>query len=382
MIISPVFFGFILLGVVIYWLIPVQRLRNLFLTLISFAFIYMFDKSALVIVIVLTLISYLMAFLIEKFKKNRFVFVISIVFLLLTLVIFKYSGMIASTYNAFAGFIKGFPEVRISTLLIPLGLSFITFKLISYLTDIHWGLTKKGNIIELFTYTSLFTIFIAGPIERFEKFNPQISKTINFNALFVSEGFERIVIGLSKKVILADWIGYFIQPIWSNQEQYSVLIKMLALLGYSIQIYLDFSGYSDIAIGSSRLFGFKIMENFNNPYFQSNISQFWRCWHISLSDWIRDYVFFPLSKFSDKRIYNMLFVPIIAMALCGLWHGGAWHFALWGIWHGAGIATLQYWNAYKRKHKKLALISKKTWFNYTSIALTFIFVTAGWLWFM
>lgn len=290
--------------------------------------------------------------------------------------------MLIHSLNSFTLFINGFPQIRIEQILLPLGLSYLIFKLISYLTDIHWGLTSKGNLVEFFTYTSMFTIFVAGPIERFERMNPQIKNRIKFDRANVTVGFERIVLGLFKKAVIADWIGFFIHSVWENPNEFTFCVKALALIGYALQLYMDFAGYSDIAIGASRLFGIKIMENFNNPYLQQNISQFWRSWHISLSDWIRDYVFFPLSRLSGNRTYNILFVPIIAMAVCGLWHGSAWHFALWGMWHGAGIAFLQYWNAFKRKNKKLARIAKTKSFNNVSILLTFTFVTIGWLWFL
>jgi alginate O-acetyltransferase complex protein AlgI len=155
----------------------------------------------------------------------------------------------------------------------------------------------------------------------------------------------------------------------------------LALLGYSFQIYFDFSGYSDIAIGSSRFFGIRIMENFNNPYLAPNLSQFWRRWHISLSDWIRDYLFFPLSKLSSTKLWQIFFVPVIAMALCGLWHGPSWNYVIWGVWHGMGLSVLQLWNSYKRNHKRLAKATKANWFSYAGVFMTFSFVTLGWWWF-
>jgi alginate O-acetyltransferase complex protein AlgI len=123
------------------------------------------------------------------------------------------------------------------------------------------------------------------------------------------------------------------------------------------------------------------MENFNNPYLASNLSQFWRRWHISLSDWIRDYLFFPLSKISGAKTWQIFFVPVIAMALCGLWHGPAWHFVLWGAWHGVGLSILQLWNQNKRKHKGFAKSTRTVWFGYTAVAINFMFVTLGWWWF-
>jgi alginate O-acetyltransferase complex protein AlgI len=245
-----------------------------------------------------------------------------------------------------------------------------------------WGIVKPGRFIDFLCYGSLFTTFVAGPIERFERLKPQLeSPRDRFQVNHLEVAFFRIVIGLFKKLVIADWMGYFINPIWQHPSEYSAIIRVAALFGYSMQIYFDFSGYSDIAIGSSRLFGLTIMENFNNPYFAPNISQFWRRWHISLSDWIRDYLFFPLSQGRSSKLWLTLFVPVIAMGLCGLWHGAAWHYMIWGVWHGIGIAIYQYWNQYKRAHKKRMGWTKAKWANNLGILMTFVYVTIGWWWF-
>jgi alginate O-acetyltransferase complex protein AlgI len=250
------------------------------------------------------------------------------------------------------------------------------------LTDIRWKITRRGTFDNFLFYSSFFTIFTAGPIERFERFKPQAENKAIFSFGFLEYGFERIVLGLFKKLVIADWLSYLINPVLYHRSDYPLWIYVLSIIGFSIQFYLDFSGYSDIAIGSSYLFGIKIMENFDYPYIRSNISQFWRHWHISLSDWIRDYLFFPLSKLSANKIWRMVFVPIVVMAICGFWHGAGWHFVLWGMWHGMGLAVYQIWNNYKRKHKKLSDMTKAKWFTVISIIVTFLFVTAGWLLFI
>jgi D-alanyl-lipoteichoic acid acyltransferase DltB (MBOAT superfamily) len=279
-------------------------------------------------------------------------------------------------------FVHHLPGFHFNLLLLPLGISYITFKYMSYLIDLSWGLVERGSFLDFLCYGSLFTIYVAGPIERFEKLKPQLElEAGSFEISYLAFGFRRIVFGLFKKLVLANWLGYFINPVLANGSHYSLLIKIAALFGFSLQIYFDFSGYSDIAIGSSRLFGLRIMENFANPYLAPNISQFWRRWHISLSDWIRDYLFFPLSSGKVNKIWLTLGVPLLAMGLCGLWHGSAWHYMFWGFWHGAGISVYQYWNQQKRKHKTVLKMSKQPWFQTASIVTTFIFVTIGWWWF-
>jgi D-alanyl-lipoteichoic acid acyltransferase DltB (MBOAT superfamily) len=379
---SRFFFPFLILTAVIYWLLKGRKIRTGFLILSSYAFIGYFDVNALIVTIGLTLYTYFIAVLIEKSKNKKIIHHAGVWGLIIVLAAFKYLGFLAGTINNLVGFFKVLPVFRIETLLLPLGISYLVFKCISYLTDIYWGIVKKDTLLNFACYNSLFTIFVAGPIERFERLQPQLEiNNRGFNSEDLSYAFKRIVFGLFKKLVLADWIGYFINPVWQNQNQYSSLIRIAALVGFSFQVYFDFAGYSDIAIGSSRLFGLRIMENFNNPYLAPNISQFWRRWHISLSDWIRDYIFFPLSQGKTSRFWLVICVPVIAMSICGLWHGAAWHFVIWGAWHGIGISILQHWNKIKRQYKLMRNLSKNRMFYYFSVIFTFVFVTAGWSWF-
>ncbi|MFH0865656.1 MAG: MBOAT family O-acyltransferase [Bacteroidota bacterium] len=289
--------------------------------------------------------------------------------------------MLTNTWNSLAEFTNALPVFYFEKILLPLGLSYITFKYISYLTDVAWGIIKKGCFFDFLCYGSLFTIYVAGPIERFENLKPQFEEKQKFLSSYIEEAIERIAIGIFKKAVFANWIGYLINPVLLNYSENDLLLRIIALVGFSLQIYLDFSGYSDIAIGSSRLFGFKIMENFNWPYLQPNIAQFWRCWHISLSQWIRDYLFFPLSRVLSFKIWNMVVVPVIAMGLCGLWHGASWNFLLWGMIHGAAISIFTFWNAIKRKNKRIDRFASNKFFNIICIIFTFIFVTVAWSFF-
>ncbi len=374
MIISPQFFAFLVLVALVYRLLPWKQVRLTFLSLASLLFIAYLDHSAAIVTVALTIWTYLFGVLLDRYKKRVFL-MIGILGILGSLIAFKYLGLLSGTLSYLARFIDGLPDFRIENLLLPLGISYITFKLISYLSDLNWKIAKRGSFLELLSYSSLFTIFVAGPIERFSRFQPQLDEN-HQSWSNVWYGFQRIVFGLFKKLVIADWIGYFIQSWW---ESASFWLRALALLGYSIQIYCDFAGYSDIAIGSSRILGLKIMENFNNPYFRTNMSRFWANWHISLSEWIRDYLFFPLSRFSRKMIWSLVCVPIITMAICGIWHGPAWHFMIWGVWHGVGISIYQLWIYYKRKRK--IKTPKTIAYQVLMGVVTFVFVTVGWMWF-
>jgi alginate O-acetyltransferase complex protein AlgI len=375
------FFAFLITVAAVYWLVPRQSWRRAFLACASLGWIAWHDRWAAVVAVALTLFAFAAAHFIEKHPGRVLYHRCGVVGLVLALVACKYLGLLTATLDSLLRFVHAPPLGQFEQLLMPLGISYITFKYISYLTDVHWRLVKRGQFFDLLCYGSLFTIFVAGPIERFERFAPQVgNRDLRFDTSMAAAAFPRIVFGLFKKLVIADWVGYAIAPVWQRPDAYGAAAQVLAFVGYSIQIYLDFSGYSDIAIGSSRLFGLTIMENFDWPYLQPNISQFWRHWHISLSDWIRDYIFFPLSQWRQWKPWNLVAVPIIAMSLCGLWHGAAWHFLAWGAWHGAGIAGLQGWNAYKRRRRIGKL--RGPWGLAARVAgtlATFTFVTAGWV---
>ncbi|MCE1165365.1 MAG: hypothetical protein LWX07_08200 [Bacteroidetes bacterium] len=381
MIISIQYYSFLAASAVIYWLIPRQKARNYFLSAASLLFIFYFDKFAGIMAAALSVYTYSFAYLIEKHRDKTVIHKISITGLVLVLAAFKYLGLFSNITARIHEFIYAFPYIKIEFILIPLGISYIVFKHISYLTDIHWKINGRGSFIDFFLYSSLFTIFVAGPIERFSRFKIEAERDNEFSFSLLEVAFTRIVYGVFKKFVVADWLGYFTAPVWANPGEYSFGIKALALLGYSVQIYMDFSAYSDIAIGASKVYGFKIMENFDYPYFKPNISRFWRGWHISLSDWIRDYLFFPMSRAFENRVWQIFFVPLIAMGICGLWHGPAAHFLLWGFCHGFALFVFQVWSAAKRKNPSLAKMSKTKWFGAVSTVFTFLYVTACWLMF-
>ncbi len=377
------FISAFLFSAFVYWFIPAQKIRNAFLTLVSLLFVFLVDRTAFIVVLLLTFYTFGFSFLVSGSSDKKLYHKLSLAGIILILVFFKYSGYF-DKYSAYIISFFSFHSINsFEKILVPLGLSYITFKYISYLTDLYWGLNKRASFMDLLFYGGLFTIFLSGPIERFERLEKQMRvDKIAFSSSFLFESFERIAYGMFKKFVLADWIGYYVSFVWKNPNEYSLLMKALALFGFSLQLYFDFAGYSDIAIGTSKVFGFKIMENFNFPYLRENISTFWRNWHISLSDWIRDYLFFPLGSFSSKKIWMLFFVPLIAMGICGLWHGSEIKFLYWGLYHGFGISVYQFWNLFKKKRKKLVKITDTKAFSYFAVLITFIFVTIGWLFFI
>ncbi len=370
----------LLISVLVYWSIPVQRIRTAVLIVASFAYLGFTDPWSMAVVAGLSLFSYAMGRLIGGAKRRGPIHALAVTGVLALLIVFKYLGMLTGVLNGLLSFLGKLPAFEIDKLILPLGLSYIVFKHISYLTDIKWGLVKPGRFDDFLLYSSLFTIYVAGPIERFERFQPQVARDrIPFLWSNIETGTKRVVLGMFKKLVLADLLGFYLGKPWNSPGDYAPAALLVVLMGYSLQIYFDFSGYSDMAIGASRLFGLRIMENFRNPYLAPNISQFWRRWHISLSDWIRDYVFFPLSRLGKGKIWLQACVPMIAMALCGMWHGSTWNYVLWGVWHGIGLAVYQAWNGYKRRNVSLGKTLDTKWMVVLSTFLNFLFVSVGWI---
>lgn len=374
------FFVILAISFMLYWLIPSRALRKYLLIVSSFVWLGLSDPWLPAMVLVLTGFAYLAGRAIGKTGARGWIHPLSVVALLCFLGGFKYLGWLAPILRQALDALRLFPAVRLEEILLPLGISYIVFKLISYLTDVKWGLIKPGSLPDLLVYSSLFTIFTAGPIERFERLEAQLEdKSIAFPKDQVISSIQRICFGIFKKLVIADWIGYAVDL--AGRHQVNDGVAAIYVLLYGLQLYFDFSAYSDIAIGSSGLFGIRIMENFANPYLAPNISQFWRRWHISLSDWIRDYVFFPLSRISPKAIWLKLVVPVIAMSLCGVWHGSTLNFALWGALHGLGLAIYQFYGDYKRKHKSVGRFARSRIGNMLSILITFVYVSLIWAFF-
>nr|WP_330400487.1 MBOAT family O-acyltransferase [Clostridioides difficile] len=266
-------------------------------------------------------------------KEKKLWLTLSVIFNISLLVIFKYSNFFVDNFNALFN-----SHISIPTIALPLGISFFTFQTMSYVIDVY---RKDGrvqrNIFDLALYVSLFPQLVAGPIVRYQTVDEQISKRIHSNEKF-AVGVNRFICGLAKKVILANQLGMVADGVFSaNIANLSIAESWLGIICYTLQIYFDFSGYSDMAIGLGKIFGFDFLENFNYPYISQSVSEFWRRWHISLSSWFRDYVYIPLggNRVSPIKQYTNLFV---VWSLTGIWHGANWTFLTWGIYYGILIS--------------------------------------------
>ncbi len=269
----------------------------------------------------------------DKIKNRKTLLIVGVSINLLALVYFKYSNFIVDNINIILGSLN-LGTIAINKVRLPIGISFYTFQSLSYLVDVYRKETKATkNPVDLGLYIALFPQLIAGPIVRYHDINEQIrQRKITFE-LFYS-GTKKFIAGLGKKVIIANTVGYYADTFFNfpSDELSSGLLVWGAIL-YSFQIYFDFSGYSDMAIGLGRMFGFNILENFNFPYISTSIKEFWRRWHISLSNWFRDYLYIPLG--GNRKGVKMTYINLgIVFLVTGLWHGASWNFVIWGIWHG------------------------------------------------
>ena len=332
-----IFLPFVLLG---YYLVP-KKFRNLLLMLASLGFFAFTGKKALLFFLLFILINFAFGWLLDLSKKTtvrwmqRTILFISITVDVGLLLYFKYTNLFTSTMNQIAG-----TNFSLRESFGILGISFFTFSALSYLLDINSGkITAHKNFLEFALYISFFPKLLQGPIARFGEIIPFVKERVT-GLDQVSEGVLRFTQGLAKKVIIADQVGVFVDQVFSTPAyQNSTAVSWLGAIGYALQIYFDFSGYTDMAIGIGRMFGYKLPENFNYPYLSTSISEFWRRWHITLSSWFRDYLFIPL-EFQRRRVKFLRSETniLIVFLLTGLWHGASWNFIVWGLLHGFFIS--------------------------------------------
>ena len=325
-------FLFLPLTVSSYFLLPV-RFRNGFLLSVSLLFYAWGEPLFLPVLIVSIIWNYSWGLIIGKSHSGKLPLIIGVTGNLLLLFYFKYLNFLMSILSPLL-VRSGYGSWSFRQIILPIGISFFSFQSISYLVDVYRNRSKsRKSLIDTALYISLFPQLIAGPIIRYSTISPELDRRENSVEL-CAEGCQRFIYGLGAKILLANPIGWMADAVFgSPQEHLSPLLAWLGILAYSLQIYYDFSGYSSMAIGLGKIFGFHFPENFNYPYAANSISDFWRRWHISLSAWFRDYVYIPLggSRVSERRTaFNLLTVFL----LTGIWHGANWTFPIWGMWHG------------------------------------------------
>ena len=310
----------------VYWLIPGTKLKNWVLLAVGLVFYAFGGLTGIALLLAAALVNFLLGLLIQKNIAPKAVMITAVALDLAFLCAYKYLDFILLE-------IFRLPESPIS-LVAPVGISFFVFKCISYIVDVYRDSSRgTKNFAHFLLYISFFPQVMAGPITRFHDFGAQLENR-SFDLDTVAAGLRRFVVGLSKKAILCGALGAVADAVFALDG--TVLDARLAWLGaiaYMLQIYFDFSGYSDMAIGIAQLFGFTTIENFNYPYIAASVGDFWRRWHIGLSSWFKDYLYIPLGG-NRKGVARAALNKAIVFTLCGLWHGSAWTFLLWGAWHG------------------------------------------------
>lgn len=334
MLFSSITFIFLFLPVLLFLcLITKQKYHNIILLLASILFYAFGEPKYVLIMLSIILISYIGTLLIDKFRnfKKPLLF-LTILLNLSFLIYFKYFNFIIENFNSLNIY-----HIDIVKIVMPIGISFYTFQALSYVIDVYREEVKvQKNLYKLALYICLFPQLVAGPIIKYHDISDAIdSREINFDS--VNIGVKRFIIGLSKKMLIANTLGLIADKIF--EQPVTALPHFVSWLGafaYTFQLYFDFSGYSDMAIGLGLIFGFKFMENFNYPYISKSITEFWRRWHISLSTWFKQYVYIPLGGNKGTKLATVRNLGIVFL-LTGIWHGAAWTFIVWGIWHGMFI---------------------------------------------
>lgn len=321
----------------LYFFAP-KKWKNTVLLLASLIFYGWGEPKYVLLMLVSVFLSYLFGLLIERFRTTpaaKAVCILSVAVSLSFLLYFKYTDFFIESFNAVTG--QSIPLLKIA---LPIGISFYTFQIISYTIDVYRGVPAQKSYIRLAAYISMFPQLIAGPIVRYSDIAAQLEER-SFSVSAAANGIRRFILGLSKKILLANQLGEFCAVFRASDEK-SVLFYWLYAAAFALQIYFDFSGYSDMAIGLGKILGFDFLENFNYPYISASITEFWRRWHMSLGTWFRDYVYIPLGgnrKGPARQILNIL----IVWALTGFWHGAAWNFAVWGLLFAALLIAEKLW---------------------------------------
>ena len=369
--------------IILYFIIPHNK-RWILLLIASYYFYMCWKVDYIILIMISTLIDYVcsnkMSKINEKPKRKKWL-LISIFSNLGILFGFKYFNFFSQNIQTLFDNYNIFFEMPFFNVLLPVGISFYTFQTLSYTIDVYNNKTTAQKHLGVFAvYVSFFPQLVAGPIERSNHLLPQFFKKHDFNYLRVKAGFQKMLWGFFKKIVIADNLAILVDGVYNNVDNYSGLTLIVATIFFTFQIYCDFSGYSDIAIGTAKVMGFELRENFKRPYFSKSIREFWQRWHITLSTWFRDYVYIPLGgnrTVKWKWYYNL----IITFLVSGLWHGANWTFVIWGALHGSFLIFAIIFAQPKEKINQF-IKNRNIFLNKIfDVSITFILVAFAWIFF-
>ena len=343
---SITFLYYFLPVLLIIYLVSPKKIKNIVLLIFSLLFYFYGEPKYIIILLSSCVINYIAGRLIEKYRKySKFILILVIFYNIFQLLFFKYTDFFINNINTI--FNTSFPLLRI---LMPIGISFFTFQTLSYVVDVYRkDVDASNNFLDFATYVSLFPQLVAGPIVRYKTVAKELKeRKVTYDDF--GSGVKRFIIGLAKKILIANIIGELCNSL-TGMESITVVSSWISAIGFTLQIYFDFSGYSDMAIGLGLMFGFHFLENFNYPFIANSITDFWRRWHISLSSFFRDYIYIPLG---GNRVHKLKWIRniFIVWFLTGFWHGAAWNFIIWGLYFAVLLVLeKKLWGKYLEKTK-------------------------------
>jgi len=379
---SVEFLFFFIIVIIVFFTIP-HRYRWVLLLVASYYFYMCWNVKYILLIVISTLVDYFCGMRMSRCPQRRQrtkYLILSLSTNLGLLFAFKYFNFIADSLN-FASDAFSLPiQVPYLDVLLPVGISFYTFQTLSYTIDVYRGKIKQESHLGIFAlYVSFFPQLVAGPIERASRLLPQFYRRIRFNEERIVSGLRLMMWGMFKKVVVANRLALYVDTVYGNVDIHSGLTLLVGTYMFAFQIYCDFSGYSDIAIGAARVLGYDLMKNFERPYFSSSIPEFWRRWHISLSTWFRDYLYIPLggNRKGISRTYVNLFIVFL---VSGMWHGANWTFLIWGAMHGVFVVFSKYAASFKSKLRESFPIHTRL-LKFYKVFITFHLVCFSWIFF-
>jgi D-alanyl-lipoteichoic acid acyltransferase DltB (MBOAT superfamily) len=393
------FFIFFPLLAVFYMSLPFS-LRRLFLLAAGYYFYFCFKPEYVILLAASTLLDYYLGLRIGRSREKpggrpRLLLVAGLIHNIGLLVAFKYLNFFNETIAALLKPFNILYSIKGIEILLPVGISYFTFKKVSYLIDVYReNLAPEKRLTGFALYVSFFPEIMAGPIDRAGKLIPQFYKDVRFDYRQVTDGLKLMVWGFFKKLVIADRLAVFVDQVYRQPQPYEGPALIMATIYFSFQIYCDFSGYTDIALGAGKVMGFQLMENFDRPYFARSIGDFWKRWHISLTSWLMDYLFLPVAYSLSRKIKSPRLMSIkaetwaylggtlVTMVLCGAWHGAQWTFVLWGAVHGLFLALSFLFKKTRAKiRKRLRLKQYPRLRTMLRVTVTFTMVTFAWIFF-
>lgn len=377
------FIIFFLIATFVYYILP-HKYRWILLLISSYIFYMAWNPKYILLILLCTIVNYIGALKIKSsnnLKAKKFWLVFSLVISFGVLFIYKYLTFVNDSLIALFKHTNINYPIKHFDITLPMGISFFTFQTLSYTIDVYRGeIEPEKNFFRLSLYVVFFPQLVAGPIERSDRLLPQLRKEVHFDSERILDGIKIMLVGFFKKVVIADRLAIAVNTIYNAPYKYSGLYYVIATIFFTFQIYCDFSGYSEIALGSAKVLGIDLMKNFERPYLSKSIQEFWRRWHISLSTWFRDYLYIPLggNRVSKPRYY---FNILVTFLVSGLWHGANWTFLVWGALHGfyqiIGDMTKEFRDWFKDKLR----LNKTFILKFFQTIITFALVSFAWIFF-